>query len=117
MSHYIAVTDIAMNIFDIKFCFLQQNTMPCPDYLVLTYTLVLEDSEGNRLTQLEPITGMTTIASATFTGLMENLRYRYYSISNNQFGGNHESAPVEIGKSSLYCVCTYHLSVLHYSDL
>ena len=60
------------------------------------YTLVVEDSEGNRATQTSQATG--DVANISISGLIENTCYSYQVLATNQFGGSNPSTPMEIGK-------------------
>ena len=62
------------------------------------YTLVVEDSEGNRTTQTSQATG--DIVSIAISGLIESTHYSYHVIATNQFGDSNPSTLVEIGKHS-----------------
>ena len=71
-----------------------QDTSPCPDY-VLSYTLVVEDSEGNRTVLTVQATG--GVVDIVVDNLVEDTRYWYHVIATNQFGSK-QSFPVEICK-------------------
>ena len=60
------------------------------------YTLVVEDSAGDRITETSQATGDTV--SIAISGLIENTRYSYHVIATNQFGASPASTPVIIGK-------------------
>ena len=71
-----------------------QDVTACLEYPVHNYTLVVEDSEGNRATQTSQATG--DIVEISISGLKENSCYSYHVIATNQFG---ESRP------SIACKC------------
>ena len=53
----------------------------------MKYTLVLEDSEGNRNETSLSLTGNRSIS-----GLMENVHYTYYIVAVNIIGNNTSSS-------------------------
>ena len=65
----------------------------CPDYPVLSYTVVMEDDGGS---PIEQVTDSSTTIS--ISGLTEDLSYSYHIIGSNQFGNSRESAPVQFCK-------------------
>lgn len=68
--------------------------MQCPDYPVMTYTLVLEDSQGNRSESSLSRNGSTHNVVVT-DELMENSQYTYFIMATNVIGSS-QSAPVKI---------------------
>ena len=76
------------------------------------YTLVVEESEGNRATQTSQATG--DIVNITISGLIENTCYRYQVLATNQFGDSDPSTPVEIGKciNAVHKTCRLSLSTM-----
>ena len=72
-----------------------QEAMACPEYPVMKYTLVLEDSEGDRNETSLSLTGNVSIS-----GLMENVCYTYYIVAVNSVG-NSTSSSRSISKSVL----------------
>lgn len=62
------------------------------------YTLVVEDTEGNRTTQTSQATGDRV--SIVISDLTENARHSYHVLATNQFGNSHISTPVEIGEGA-----------------
>ena len=63
----------------------------CPDYPVLSYTVVLEDAGG---AQRAMVTGNST--DIRVDGLAEDMGYTYHIRAANQFGNSDDSSPVEI---------------------
>ena len=61
--------------------------MTCPDYPVMKYTLVLEDSEGNRNE-----TSLSLAGNVSISGLMENVCYIYYIVAVNSVGNSTSSS-------------------------
>ena len=65
----------------------------CPDYPVLSYTVVVEDAGG---AEIALVTTNTT--NISIDGLAEDMRYTYHIIATNQFGNSSDSNPVDICK-------------------
>ena len=63
------------------------------EYPVSSFILVLEDSNGNRVTQTSPSISGSSV-NIVIGGLRENTHYSYFLIVSNQFG-NYTSLPVE----------------------
>ena len=65
----------------------------CPDYPVLSYTVVLEDAGGAQRTM---VTGNST--DINIDGLAEDMGYTYHIRAANQFGNSNDSSPVKLCK-------------------
>ena len=61
----------------------------CPDYPVLSYTVVLEDADG---AQRAMVTGNST--NIRVDGLAEDMGYAYHIRAANQLGNSDDSSPV-----------------------
>ena len=72
----------------------------------MKYTLVLEDSEGNRNETSLSLTG-----SGSISGLMENVCYTYYIVAISSIG-NSTSSSKSISKSVLLITL---INILHVS--
>ena len=72
----------------------------------MKYTLVLEDSEGNRNE-----TSLSLAGSGSISGLMENVHYTYYIVAINSIG-NSTSSSKSISKSVLLITL---INILHVS--
>ena len=83
---------------------LVQVTTLCPEIElpVMNYTLILEDSEGNRM-EPSSVTINNKIVTIEILLLMENSLYSYYIQATNEFGSNTSTA-VDISK---YNQCVY----------
>lgn len=77
---------------------LLQKLTICPEYPVHSYTLVVEDSEGNMTTHTSQATDHMDTVTITVSGLRKNSRYSYYVLATNQFGDSNPSTPVSVGK-------------------
>ncbi len=68
----------------------------CPEYPVTSYTLVIVDSEGNRINQSSLFTTGRSL-SLEVNMLMENSLYSYYIMATNRIGDS-ESTSIDICK-------------------
>ncbi len=68
----------------------------CPEYPVTSYTLVIVDSEGNRLDLSSLVTTGQSL-SLEVNRLMENSLYSYYIMATNRIGDS-ESTSINISK-------------------
>ena len=77
--------------------FVQVTTL-CPEIElpVINYTLILEDSEGNRM-ESSSVTINNKIVTIEIL-LMENSLYSYYIQATNEFGSTNTSTTVDISK-------------------
>ena len=74
----------------------------CPDYPVLSYTVVLENAgDAQRAT----VTGNHT--NIRIDGLAEDLNFTYYIRAANQFGNSSTSSPVKFCKFVSVCMAAY----------
>ena len=65
-----------------------------------SYTLVVEDSNGEIVSESVPTTVSDNEVLITVDGLLENAVLRYYVFASNDIGDSNETTPVEI--SNLY---------------
>ncbi len=65
----------------------------CPEYPVTSYTLVIVDSEGNRINQ----SSLGRSLSLEVNMLMENSLYSYYIMATNRIGDS-ASTSIDISK-------------------
>ena len=68
----------------------------CPDYRVQEYTLVVEDSRGQRTNATSQATG--GIVDIAIGGLPEDTPHSYHVLAINQIGNSNPSTLVEISE-------------------
>ena len=83
-------------------------TTLCPEIElpVMNYTLILEDSKGNRM-ESSSVTINNKIVTIEIL-LMENSLYSYYIRATNEYGSNTSTVVVDISK---YNQCVYIIMV------
>ena len=92
---------------------LVQVTTLCPELPVMNYTLILEDSEGNRM-ESSSVTVNNKIVTIEIL-LMENSLYSYYIRATNGLGSNTSTA-VDISKYN-QCVVVVHTTLIKTSSM
>ena len=66
----------------------------CPDYPVTGYSLVLEDSDGNRTVHFPTVSG--NLIYLVVEDLREDTVYHFYIEAQNQFGSSSGFIPVKL---------------------
>ena len=81
-----------------KLCMILQNAALCPEFPILSYTVVVEDMYRNRTVYISSATMDVSIA------LLEDMHYSFFVVVTNQFGNSSGSTPVTISEAFVLCI-------------
>ena len=70
----------------------------CPDYPVTSYSLVLEDSDGNQTVYVPEDSQTDDLVNIVVEDLREDTIYHFYILAENQFGNSSGFVPIRIGE-------------------